>query len=402
MPLEATLFCLDNSGYSRNADYNITRLAAQLETLQFLGSAKIRDNMESLLGVLSMAGPRVQVHVSLSREMVQLMNSVRPLRSAGYCDIINSLKVAHLTLKNRQNKSQRQRIVIFIASPILCSSTELVTMGKQLKKNNVHVDVIHFGTENLVDPECKDTESNCTKVRDFMAAVNNNDESRLIVIPTTTNRLSDDVLLSPIGKDVRARVTTTAPPSYASISSAPVAAPAASTSTSSSGTAMNDNVDPAYAAALAEIDSLMEIDPELAMAMRLSLDEYFPTGGSTSSAAATATTASTSTPATTAPVTAEVPVATDMMDDYDEDAELAAAIALSMMIDQPGDDEEEQQDQATENTEDKNKNQDNENAKDKEQKDKDDKKKKDGQDEDEDADDFMNSLLSSNDRKSDQ
>jgi 26S proteasome regulatory subunit N10 len=73
----------------------------------------------------------------------------------GSADLMTSLNVAQLALKHRENKNQRQRIVVFLASPIgggaAGSSLEdqLVKLGKKMKKNNVAIDVILFGDEGM-------------------------------------------------------------------------------------------------------------------------------------------------------------------------------------------------------------------------------------------------------------
>ena len=68
-------------------------------------------------------------------------------------------------MKHRQNKSQKQRIVLFIGSPIEEDDKELAKLGKRLKRNNVAVDVINFGEET----------TNTPKLEAFLAAVNNNE-----------------------------------------------------------------------------------------------------------------------------------------------------------------------------------------------------------------------------------
>lgn len=51
-----------------------------------------------------------------------------------------------LALKHRQNKTQRQRIIILLGSPLSLTTDEkaLIRLGKKLKKNNVAVDVVYF------------------------------------------------------------------------------------------------------------------------------------------------------------------------------------------------------------------------------------------------------------------
>ena len=93
-----------------------------------------------------------------------------------------------LVLKHRQNKNQRQRIIVFAASPIEESEEELVKIGKKLKKNSVAVDVISFGEEK----------SNEVKLTAFMEAVTNNENSHLLSIAAGPHVLSDVILSSPI------------------------------------------------------------------------------------------------------------------------------------------------------------------------------------------------------------
>ena len=51
-------------------------------------------------------------------------------------------------MKHRSNKNQKQRIIIFVASPLKEETQNLIKLGKRLKKNNISVDVVSFGDEN--------------------------------------------------------------------------------------------------------------------------------------------------------------------------------------------------------------------------------------------------------------
>ena len=63
--------------------------------------------------------------------------------------IPTAIAIAQLALKHRQNKTLRQRVVVFVGSPLEDVSPEaeraLVRLAKKLKKNNVALDVIAFG-----------------------------------------------------------------------------------------------------------------------------------------------------------------------------------------------------------------------------------------------------------------
>lgn len=64
-----------------------------------------------------------------------------------------SIQIAQLALKHRENKNQRQRIVVFVGSPIEESQDSLVKLGKKLRKNNVLIDVVTFGEEGMENDE---------------------------------------------------------------------------------------------------------------------------------------------------------------------------------------------------------------------------------------------------------
>jgi 26S proteasome regulatory subunit N10 len=87
-----------------------------------------------------------------------------------------ALKTAQLALKNRINKNQRQRCIVFVGSPISHSKDELERIGKLFKKNNISVDIINYGTENSVN-------ENVEKLETLVQAANTADTSHLINIP---------------------------------------------------------------------------------------------------------------------------------------------------------------------------------------------------------------------------
>lgn len=70
-----------------------------------------------------------------------------------------------LALKHRQNKNQRQRVVVFVGSPIAEDEPALIKLAKKLKKNSVAVDIINFGEEA----------ENRAKLQAFIDNVNSSD-----------------------------------------------------------------------------------------------------------------------------------------------------------------------------------------------------------------------------------
>merc|ERR1719335_1561696 len=128
MVLEATVVCLDTSEWMRCGDYAPTRLRAQA--------------------------------------------------------------VAALALKHRQNKNQRQRIVVFAGSPIVETPEALSKVGKKLRRNNVAVDIVAFGGA--------EQEGNLEKLRALHKAVDLNGNSHFLEVSPDAGALCDCLLGSPV------------------------------------------------------------------------------------------------------------------------------------------------------------------------------------------------------------
>jgi 26S proteasome regulatory subunit N10 len=95
-----------------------------------------------------------------------------------------------LALKHRQNKSQRSRIIVFVCSPIEEEEKKLVTLAKKMKKGNVSIDFILFG--DLDDDETQ------RKLQAFNDNVKGSEGSHLVVIPPSSKLLSDQLIATPI------------------------------------------------------------------------------------------------------------------------------------------------------------------------------------------------------------
>jgi len=165
----------------------------------------------------------------------KVLSSLHEMKLGGKLDFVAALQVAQLALKHRQNKTQHQRAIVFVGSPVEAASNDLVKLGKRLKKNNIAVDIINFGEEAF----------NTEKLEAFIGAVNNNNNSHLITIPPGPHILSDILLSSSIIRgddDIGSGVGT---PQGGAISG---------------GGAGGYFVDP-------------NLDPELALALKVSLEE---------------------------------------------------------------------------------------------------------------------------------
>lgn len=94
-----------------------------------------------------------------------------------------------MALKHRQNKSQKQRIVIFNCSPIEEDEKNLIKLAKKMKKSGISIDIIAFG--ELSDDTTR-------KLQAFSDNVQSAEGSHLAIIPPSANLLSDSLITTPI------------------------------------------------------------------------------------------------------------------------------------------------------------------------------------------------------------
>jgi len=82
-----------------------------------------------------MAGRRIETHLTPCRNLGAIMTALqKEVKANGKANFIGGLKTAQLALKNRQNKNQRQRVIMFVGSPVLDDVAELVKLAKNFKK----------------------------------------------------------------------------------------------------------------------------------------------------------------------------------------------------------------------------------------------------------------------------
>ncbi|KAJ4165598.1 hypothetical protein LMH87_007222 [Akanthomyces muscarius] len=192
MVLEAVMVVVDNSESSRNGDYQPTRFDSQVDAVNVLFQSITQGNPESSVGLMSMGGKGPEVLVTLTTEQGKILEGLHRTKKkiGGSSHLKTGIQVATLALKHRQNRSQRQRIIVFVCSPIEETDKELKTLAKKMKKGNISVDFILFG--DLDDDETK------TKLEKFNEEVKGSEGSHFVVIPPSSKLLSDQLVSSPI------------------------------------------------------------------------------------------------------------------------------------------------------------------------------------------------------------
>ncbi|KAK3691141.1 proteasome regulatory particle base subunit rpn10 [Vermiconidia calcicola] len=190
MVLEATMIVVDNSESSRNGDYVPSRWDAQTDSANLIFHSKTQSNPESSVGLMSMGSSGPEVLTTLTTNPGAILDGLHRTKVRGdTCHFYTGIMIASLALKHRQNKSQRQRIIVFVCSPIRDGEAQLVKLAKRMKKNGTSVDVVAFG--DLSD-------ENVSKLQAFNEAVKGGDGSHLEIIPPSSNLLSDTIVASPI------------------------------------------------------------------------------------------------------------------------------------------------------------------------------------------------------------
>lgn len=158
----------------------------------------------------------------------------------GEADFFNAVKIAQLSLKHRQNKSQKQRVIIFVGHPLKGEEASYEELGVRMKRNNIAIDVINFA-----HPE------NVPKLTAMVTAANSNGNSHFLDVPLGVTMITDVLIASPIiNEDMD--VGMAGAPAGGNVGAGVPSAP--------SQFAEYGGIDP-------------NLDPELAMALRISLEE---------------------------------------------------------------------------------------------------------------------------------
>jgi len=187
MGLESTIICVDNSEFMRNGDYLPTRLQAQQDAVNLIAHSKTRSNPESNVALMTLSD--LSVLVTLTTDTGKLLAKLSKVAPTGNMRFISGIKIAHLALKHRQGKNHKTRIIAFVGSPIDVDEKDLVKLAKKLKKEKVNMDIINIGEED----------ANTDLLNKFVETINGKEgtSSHLVTIPPGPH-LSDALVTSPI------------------------------------------------------------------------------------------------------------------------------------------------------------------------------------------------------------
>merc|ERR1712037_198123 len=187
MTLESTIICVDNSEFCRNGDFGFNRLISQQDAANLVARTKLKSNPENDVGLLTMSDNYLVTTLTADQQRFQsVMAKVQP---EGEVKLSAAVRVAQLSLKHRMHKNHRQRIVVFICSPILEDEKDLIKVAKRLKKEKVNLDIVSFGED----------EANQAKLTAFINTLNGKDGSGSHLVRISSgNNLDQALRQSPI------------------------------------------------------------------------------------------------------------------------------------------------------------------------------------------------------------
>jgi 26S proteasome regulatory subunit N10 len=158
------------------------------------------------------ASPEVLVtHTKDIGHILQALHSTSS-RISSSIDIPTAIAIAQLALKHRENKNLRQRIIVFVGSPLVGNGADekgiMVKLAKKLKKHNVAVDIVAFGDgieegetsvlKAFVDAASSGDNSYVQAFPFFDVEVDHGVFRHMISVPPGSHLLSDALLSSPI------------------------------------------------------------------------------------------------------------------------------------------------------------------------------------------------------------
>lgn len=151
MVLECVMIIIDNSEPSRNGDILPKRFQAQMDAVSSLINYKTNQNVETSVGLMTSGGDNVQILVTPTNETSLLYSVFNKIQMGGDSRFAKSLQIAHLALKHRVNKNQKERIIAFVTSEIHENEAEIIDICRKMRRNNTQIDIINISNSGNVN-----------------------------------------------------------------------------------------------------------------------------------------------------------------------------------------------------------------------------------------------------------
>ena len=259
---EATFFCIDSSDYSRNTDsIGESRLKSILDFLKTYMVSKIRENPENSTGFLTMGGKNCVVYESLTNDEDRVKSSLGKVISDGGFHFDEGIRTARLALMHRFATVGKKRIVAFICSPVESDDFSLTTVSKILRKECISIDIVNIG-----NPENNHT------FEIFMKNLSNGNECSFFPIPEKV--CIKDLLVDYFMKS--GKVGNMGHPTEVNDTDMNLAIQLSLQGNENIGRELGQSSPDAECSTDMHQTDLEEIDPELALAIKLSLEYSNP------------------------------------------------------------------------------------------------------------------------------
>lgn len=152
--IEYTMICVDDSQFMRNGDIRPNRLRAELDAINVIAHHVISARVENRVGILTLSACP-QVLQPLTNNEVNLLRKLYSIKTETLKEeihLVTGIKTALLTVKfvkkTNAMSSVRLRILAFVGSPFNGEQSQLDSLVDDLNKAKVSVDIVCFGSEN--------------------------------------------------------------------------------------------------------------------------------------------------------------------------------------------------------------------------------------------------------------
>jgi len=184
---KAVVILIDNSSTSINGDFYPNRLDAQKLAAERLCQYYSRQSAKNQIGIGTMGSIDFGIAASLTTRIDKISKTIAKISRGGQCSFENGVKCAFLALHHRDPDLKERRVVVFIGSNHGLSRDTASKLSTLANREGAAVDIVAFG-EAIDEMDI---------LSDFVSQINT--KSHFFHARSGTVILSDLVLSSPIG-----------------------------------------------------------------------------------------------------------------------------------------------------------------------------------------------------------
>jgi 26S proteasome regulatory subunit N10 len=253
---EAVVILIDNSESSINGDFYPNRLDAEKIAAERLFQYILRQSAKTQISVGTLGSKQFGIQASLTTRQEKVSKAIAQIKRGGRAELEQGVRCAFLALRHRDPRLSKRRVIVLIGSQHTMTEESADKLAADANREGVAIDIVAFG-DDVNDIEV--LESLVSKIQA---------PSNFVRANSGTVILSDIILSSPIGPGEGSSRTILDP----SMEDDPDVALAIRQSLEQAGGANDDEL---QAALRASMEDGMN-DPELMEAIRQSLMDQQP------------------------------------------------------------------------------------------------------------------------------